>query len=339
MIYVKRVVVLAMVAGLGASAGYCAEGKAKLAGVELVRAPLHLRVVDNSARYFTISDSVGPGMNGLASLIHDEQNKNIFATCGMNLEEAKTEPEAGPLRKLWNAPRVGPMKVEKVGEYSAKLTQKAAETSGLNHEIVFTLGEGYVDQVITTWPDNDIESSHTFYASYMNQVQNTSLYLRGIPGGEDSAKWLEVTSPGHGGDGSMFFRKVEPKGKAWNEFLVDNPVMRQQRFRSAETIAATERAGFEVGKLKGFDNFMFGLVDEYVLLFIFDGRDDARFGMWISGSGGQAVRSPAWDYIIDSGPQKAGQRRTFNVRLVYKRFAGVEDVLAEVKRFRSEMRK
>jgi hypothetical protein len=134
----------------------------------------------------------------------------------------------------------------------------------------------------------------------------------------------------------VFFREVEPEGKQWYDFLADNPVRRQQRFRSDETIAATRAAGFEVGKLAKFDGYMFGFVDEYVLLFIFDQREDARFGIWISASGGQAVRSPAWDYIIDSGTQKAGERRTFNVRLVYKRWAGIEDMLSEVKRFRAE---
>ena len=46
-------------------------------------------------------------------------------------------------------------------------------------EIVFNLGETYVDQTITEWPDTDIESSYTFWASYMNLVQNTSLFLHG----------------------------------------------------------------------------------------------------------------------------------------------------------------
>lgn len=304
-----------------------------LAGFELIRPPLRVRVVDNSDRYFHLSDSVITGMNGLASLIHDEQNKNIFGSCGMNLEEAETNPEAGTLHELWNAPRVAPMKIEKTSQYSVKLTQNASEASGLNHEIVFTLGDSCIDQTITTWPDHDIKSSHTFYASYMNQPQNTSLFFHAVLEGQDKPQWLEVTSPGHGGDASMFFRPIDPKGKPWHEFLSDNPVIRQQRFRTPKTIAATERAGFKVGKLKSFDNFMFGFVDEYVLLFIFRPPEDSSFGMWISASGALAVRCPAWDYMIDSGPQKAGEKRTFHVRLVYKPFVDIDNVLAEVKRF------
>ena len=324
-----------VIASLFAACAFAENREPVIPGFELSRPPLRIRVVDNSTRYFHLNDSTITGMNGLASLIHDEQNKNIFGSCGMNLEEAETNPKAGALRELWNAPRVAPMKIEKSGQYSVKLTQKASEASGLNHEIVFTIADSYVDQTITTWPDHDINSSHTFYASYMNQVQNTSLFLHGILQGQDSPQWLEVTSPGHGGDASVFFRPIDPKQKAWHEFLTDNPVTRQQRFRTPLTIAATEKAGFKVGKLKSFDNFMFGLVDEYVLMFIFRPQDNTSFGMWISASGALAVRCPAWDYIIDSGPQKAGQRRTFHVRLVYKPFNGIDDILNEVKRFQN----
>ncbi len=58
-----------------------------------------------------------------------------------------------------------------------------------------------------------------------------------------------------------------------------------------------------------------------------------KFRPWISGSGAEVVRRPAWDYAIDSGPQKTGERRRFLVRLVYKPFAGLDDVLREVERF------
>lgn len=315
----------------------CRSTEVNLPGIELARPPLRIRVVDNSARYFHLSDTVVTGMNGLASLIHEGQNKNILAYCGMNLEETKTNPPYGALEKLWNAPRVAPMRIERVDPCSVKLTQAAAEAAGLNHEIIFTLGESCVDQTIVTWPDQNIESSHAFYATYMNQPQNTSLFLHGVLQDNGKSQWMELTSPGHGGDGAVFFRPIEPEGKVWHEFLTDNPVKRQGRFRSVQTIAAAEKAGFKAGAIKGFDNFMFGLFDEYVLLFIFAPRADTRFGMWISSSGALAVRCPAWDYIIDSGAQKAGERRTFNVRLVYKPFIDVNDVLAEVKRFNEEV--
>jgi hypothetical protein len=302
----------------------------ELPGVVLERAPLRARVVDNGRRLMPLTDTVAGGMNGLASLIHEGLNKNIFASCGMNLEECKTTPPAGAVAGRPQAPRHAPMALRREGE-SAVLTQSAQEGAGLNFRVAFALGDSCVDQTITAWPDHDITYSNHFYASYMNQVQNTSIFLRGRLEGEAEARWLEATSPGHGGDGAVFYRPVEPEGRAWHEFLRDNPVLRQKRFRDAESIAGAERAGFRPGKLAELGGFFFGFVDDYLALYIFR---EPVFHMWISASGATAVRSPAWDYFVNDGPQRAGERRSYHVRLVHKPYAGVEDVLAEAARFR-----
>jgi len=301
-------------------------------GVVLRKGPLRARIVDNVERLMPLGDSWAGGMNGIASLIHEGQNKNIFARAGMNLEECRTDPPSGAAVGLVHPPRQAPMTLERIDATSARLTQSAAEGAGLNFDIVFALGDCCVDQTVTVWPDQDIRSSSHFYASYMNQVQNTSVFYHGVLEGDSEAGWLEATSPGHGGDGAVFFRPIDPQGKEWHEFLRDNPVRRQKRFRDEESIRAAQAMGFRPGRLKRFDGFFFGFVDDYVVLFIF--REDA-FTTWMSSSGGQAVRSPAWDYEIHSGPQGAGEKRSYHIRLVYKPFAGIEDVLAEVSRFRA----
>ncbi len=301
-------------------------------GLILERTPLRARVVANSRRLMHLTDSVATGMNGLASLIHEGLNKNIFATCGMNLEGCRTTPPSGNVAGRAQAPRHAPMAIRREGE-GVILSQSARQGAGLNFEITFALGECCVDQAITTWPDQDITFSTHFYASYMNQVQNTSLFLRGRLEGEKGARWLEATSPGHGGDGTVFYREVRPRGKAWHDFLTDNPVLRQKRFRDEASIAAAEAAGFRAGTLTDPVSFFFGFVDDYVALYIFH---EPVFQMWMSASGGMAVRAPAWDYYVSDGPQRAGERRSYHVRLVHKPYAGLEDVLAEVGRFREE---
>lgn len=302
-----------------------------LPGVVLESESLRVRITDNSPRLSHLTDLVDDGYNGVAALIHKEQGKNIFSFAGMNYECASTEPPAGERRELWNAPRVAPMGIERVGERSVRLTQSAAEASGLNAEILFELGDSHLDQTITVWPDHDIARSKTFWASYMNQVQNTSLFLRGRPESDAGPRWLEATSAGHSGDGAVRYRAFDPAGKTWCDHLTDNPLLRQARIQTAESVAATEKAGFKKVALEDFEGFFYGLVDDYVALYIFREGD---FSMWMSASGGAAVRNPAWDYQTISGSQKAGERRAFHVRLVYKRFAGVDDVLREVDGFR-----
>jgi len=306
---------------------------ARLMGVTLQNGHLRARVVDNSSRLCQLVDALMPGYNGLASLIYDEQNRNIFTPAGFNYESCShTLPKSGKLADAWNAPRLAPMKLEQLDARTARLTQTGAEAGGLNVEIVFQLGDTYVDQTITTWPDIDLTESSTFWASYMNFVQNTSLYLHGRLKDETQTHWLEMTSAGHFGRGT-FYRSFDPTGKDWYEYLTDNPVRRQAIKETPASRAATETAGFRDVPLGSFDDFFFGFVDDYVALWIYRPTPAGQFRTWISASGAEAVRRPAWDFGIDSGPQKAGERRTFHVRFVYHPWRGLDDLMEEVARF------
>ena len=308
---------------------------AGIPGITIESEQLHVRFVDNSARFVHISDSYQKGMNGIASLIHRNQGKNIFATVGMNLECTHTDPPHGQLKDLWNAPRVGPMEMEQVDPVTVRYTQKASEVSGLNMEMLFTVGGSFIDQTITIWPDHNIESSSSFFASYMNQVQNTSLFIRTPEGQDGDKQWLEITSAGHNAsDGTgVFSRPFDPEGMSWNDYLIDNPLLRQRIIETPGSRQATLDAGFSEYPSKRIDHFYYGLVDDFVYLMIFR---EPEFIFWISASGGQAVRSPAWDYEFRSGPQKAGEKRTYHLRLVYKPFESIEDILMEVNSFLSE---
>ena len=165
----------------------------------------------------------------------------------------------------------------------------------------------------------------------MNQVQNTSLFMRGRLEGETDARWLEATSPGHGGDGTVFYRTFDPRGKAWHEFLDRQPGAAPEAVPRRGEHRGGRAVGLPRGQAGGLGGFFFGFVDDFVALYIFR---EPVFHMWMSASGGTAVRSPAWDYYVNDGPQRAAERRTFHVRLVHKPYAGLEDVMAEVGRFR-----
>lgn len=279
-----------------------------LTGVTLRSGPLRARVTDNSARHCAPDDGIHRGYNGLASLIHEGQRRNVFAPVGFNYECSSTSPEYGAQKDAWDAPRVAPMTLGQPDEHTARLTQTAVDCAGLNAEIVFRLSDTHVDQSITLWPDRDVESSSTFWASYMNMVQNTSLFVHGALEGEGEKRWLEMTSAGHsGGAKDVFFRSVGPAGKDWHEFLTDNPVRRQAIFQTPETVAATEAAGFRAGRLASFDRFMFGFVDDYVLLWIFREPEGGRVHTWISASGGGSRPPPGLGFRPDHRPAR---RRT-----------------------------
>jgi hypothetical protein len=303
-----------------------------MVGIQLSDGNLVARVTDNAPRVITQTDAVMSGYNGLASLQDVRRRKNIFVHAGLNYECGSTEPKMGRHQEAWNAPRLAPMMLARVGERSVKLTQRGAEAAGLDMEAVYTLHDPYVDLTVTFWPDVEIASSSTFWASYLNQVQNTSLFLRGTTGESRERQWFEFASAGHG---RTFLRPFDPVGKAWHEYLTDNPVLRQAVEDTPEAIAATVRAGFSEASLTSFDSFWFGFVDDYVFLLILRTDDAVTFSPWISASGGGGVRSPAWDFGTSSGKQAAGERRSFQARLVFKPFQGLDDVLQEVARFQS----
>ncbi len=300
-------------------------------GIVLTSGTLRARIVDNSPRFSHLADSAMEGMSGVAALMHDAQRKSVFSDVGLNYECANTDPPTGQRRDAWNAPRLAPMDIEQVDDATVRLTQNAAEASGLNIVSDYRLADPYLDHTFTIWPDHDIRASGTFWASYMNQVQNTSLFLRARLDGDVDQRWYEATSVGHSGDGKVRYRPFDPSGKTWHEHLQDNPLLRQDITQTDESRVAAEAAGFRARDVRAFGGFFYGLVDDFILLYIFREPD---FRMWMSASGSIALRNPAWDYATSGGPQRAGERRTYHARVVYKPFAGVEDVLREVAAFR-----
>lgn len=328
-------------AGLAAVVAGAAEGVSspipELPGILLESDHLRARFVDNTSRLNVAGDGVLPGYSGVASLVYTGQERNIFGPGGLNYEMGSTLPKQGKLADLWNAPRIAPIKLEKLDARTVCLTQKGADAAGLNVEIVYRLGDSHIDQTVTTWPDTDIESSRTFWASYLLFIRNTSLYLRAALKDDPEMRWREMTSAGHNGSGrGTYFRSCELAGKAWHELLADDPVSRQAVFETPESRAATEAAGFRLGEITAFGNFYFGFVDDFVALTIFRPPARGYFMPCLSASGAQALRRPAWDFSIESGPQRAGERRTYRWRFVYKPYAGPNDVLQEVEHFRKE---
>jgi len=300
-------------------------------GIIMTCGPLTARFVDNSPRHLHITDDVSPGYNGLAVLMDQRQNKNIFTSAGLNYECCNLVPPSGAQKDKWNAPRVAPMTLEATGPLSVRYTQKGVDASGLNVLIDFTLGDHYVDQTFTAWPGEDIQSSDLLFASYLNQVQNTSIYLRGLVEGESSPHWLEVSKVAHRSK-TLVWRPFDPTGKRWDQYRIDDPALRQAIEHETPAVrAAAEAAGFRPTPFRWVDGFYYGLVDDFVFLMVF--REE-EFGLAYSPTGCTAVRMPAWDYTIQAGSQGRGERRAYHARLAYQPFTTLDDVLAEVRRFR-----
>ena len=93
----------------------------------------------------------------------------------------------------------------------------------------------------------------------------------------------------------------------------------------------------------GFDEpFFYGRVGEMALVHVFDAPERLRFYLSPSGGGESLLPGstcPAWDFlwIVPGAQWEAGREYRFRMRLVYKRYEGDEDVLAEVRRAQDEL--
>jgi len=322
------------IAALGLPAGAQATLNTPAAGppgIALETDVLRLRITDNSPRFYEVSGHMMSGANGIASLIHKQQRKNIVCGVSANLEYCSVSPPSGALQDRWDAPRHAPATLEQIGPRCARLFWKASEASGMNVSTEFALDGHYVDHTITLWPDADVESVDILWASWMNNPQNTSLFLHGMVEGETAPRLLEVSRVAHGPHSPLLWRGFEAD-TTWDGHLRDNPVLRQSVEKDDSTKQhAALAAGFSASRFEWTGDFYYGLIDEYLYLMIFR---EPEFFYFISPTGGVSLRLPAWDYGIKSGAQRAGEKRNYHGRLVYKPFVSVADVLKEVADFR-----
>ncbi len=305
-------------------------------GVILQSAHLRARVVDNRTRP-KILDDLTVQASGLASLVHASARKNLFSACGLNLQGCKPTPESGPCAGKPVGARDVPVQVTRTGSHSARVVMRGNDHKGLGVTLDYQLGDQHIDQTITASPDHDLTGFDLFFASYMNGPSNTSIFLQGQLQGDPQPRWYEVASAGHGGpDGGdrNYYRPFDPAGKSWDQHLVDNPLLRQRVTADEATIQATRAAGFRTNTPNkcAFTGFYYALFDDHLFLMIFR---EPQFYFWVSCSGGQALRNPAWDYGIREQALSRGQQRSYHCRLVVKPFAGVADVLQEVAAFRA----
>jgi len=306
-----------------------------LPGITISNENLRIRAVDNAPRYNHHVDAVRGGMSGLAALIDRKHHKNIFSLHGLHCEGARSRPANGKSAVSKEcAPSAAPMTLNQTGPDTIHLLQSGSEASGLNMDIEFKLGARHVDQTVTLWSDCDIDSFDTFWSSQMNQVQCTSLFMQGLLQRARGPQWVEVTSAGYCADNRVYYRPFDPTEMTWADHVIDNPVRRQKPKADEESVAATLKAGFVVNEPNKcpFAGFYYGIIDDYCYLMIF--REPA-FYFWTCVAGA-AQRNPCWDYGIAGGAMKSGERRAYHLRLVFKPYAGVEDILQEVQAFRGD---
>ena len=262
--------------------------------------------------------------NGLFSLFAPDSDESPFveAYAGLNLEHYfDIRPRPADNNILFE-PRVAPMTFTRVNDTTAELYQPPTPHYGVESWTRFELKEPYyVDMDYRCVPrKNAFEGGFlgVFWASYINAPLDKSIYF--LSGGStlEQPVWAQFCTQQHGAASTVLAENDTfdiPFDKPSDLLYADNALLRYG------------------------DPFYYGRFRDRVLIYIFEPGPIVRFAHSPSG-GGRTEKgddtNPAWDFQIIVPGYEVGKEYGLRMRLVYKPWLGRDDVLQEVKRYRSE---
>lgn len=258
--------------------------------------------------------------NGIYSLVAEPCSESPFVEeyAGLNLEhyfDARPRPEDSAV--LFE-PRVAPMEFRQVDDRTAELHQPPTPVYKVESWTRFTLAApNAIDMRFRCIPREDVFQGGffgVFWASYINAPEDKSLYFLREGSTLDAPQWEQFSTQKHGVHSSL-----------WHEKDMFNPV-----FTPPNDLLYVSPAQFRYS-----ERFFYGRFGDMVLIYIFKPGPLVRFTQSPSGGGqseGRSTNNPAWDFQMIVPDYKIGQEYTLDLRLVYKKWQGRDDVLAQVRR-------
>ncbi|MCP5109362.1 MAG: hypothetical protein GY953_00855 [bacterium] len=261
------------------------------------------------------------GYNGIFRLSAPGDSKTVYvpAFAGVNLEHY---PDASPRsedRAIFFEPRHAPMKFRKVDNRAAELHQPATPHWAVESWTRFAVRDPhYIDVTYRAVPRRDDYQGGflgVFWASYINGPQDKSIYFLRDDSSLNAPRWAQFCTQSHGRDSTVLAH-----GAPTDLDMGDDPA---SLFRNLSPLRYAEP-------------FYYGRVGEMVLIYIFQPNPHLRFAHSPSGGGRSASgndTNPAWDFQLVIPKPEKGKEYRLEMRVVYKRWAGRQDVINEVKKW------
>lgn len=299
-----------------------AESDAKSPGVKIQGGDLTAVIGDN--REAESGDHRG-GYNGIWSLTSRHQPRSPFVPfyAGFNLEHVFDSSVRVANGEHIFEPRKAPMSVERLSTASARLHQPPTPVTKLESWITFEVAPpDAIDVTLKilphekTWKD---DLFGIFFASYMDEPYNKSLYLTSPRSGDPPRIWHQFCTPAHNVLSTMLHEKdtceidFEPSGamlyKSFSPVRFDLPLM-------------------------------FGIVRGMALAFMVDRPDGVRLTHSPSGGGrwkDDSDTNPAWDMQFLVPNANVGQTYEWKVRILYRPYTNREAILEAYEAFQKTL--
>jgi hypothetical protein len=249
------------------------------------------------------------GYNGIAELTHRSQDSSIFVPnyAGFNLEHIFG---GDSLAELFE-PRKHPMELYRISDSEVLLYQSPTPLSGVESQTVFKLtGSHYIDVLFRFIIHDGSFFKHgyagLFWASYIHEPGDKKIYFRGRKEGSESTGWISAYSTAHG-------TKSTHLGKQEKD-----PVYFAPNFNA--------RLASHFSDYRYDQPFYYGRFHNMVLAYMFKPDQGIRFSQSPTGGGDL---NPAWDFQFIVPDFEVGKEYSFQARIMYKEFAGENDVRDE----------
>ncbi|MBN4046808.1 hypothetical protein JYT90_00665 [bacterium AH-315-P07] len=259
--------------------------------------------------------------NGVFSMTSPDQAVSPFVPfyAGVNLEHYFDAGNRHPERDVFFEPRAVPMTFRKIDDTTAELRQETTPYWGVESRTTIRLREPYyLDYEFRCVPHKPGLAGGllgVFWASYMNGPLDKSIYFLRDDSTLDAPVWEQFYSQSHNRD-SVLRHKLD----TFKMPKVENP----------------EALWLSESPLRYSEPFFYGRYKNMVLIYIFKSESLVRFTTSPSGGGrtpDNTAKNPAWDFQLLVPDYKVGETYGLDLRIVYKAWAGREDVLDEVRKY------
>ena len=255
------------------------------------------------------------GYNGIFSLKSTAQAESPFvpAYAGWNLEHY-FDGAAHPESEVFFEPRFSSMKLRRIDENTVELHQPKTSVFQVESWTRFSVAPNHVDFFFRCKPsrtDYTGDFLGVFWASYINGPLDKSMYFLDSQSRLHDPIWRQLCTQAHNRDSTV--RGADDSAEL--------------KFESTDALFAN------LSPMRYSTPFFYGRFREMVLIYAFQPNSNLRFTHSPSGGGRSATgddTNPAWDFQLIIPQPMAGSDYELQGRLIYKKWQGRDDVLAEV---------